>query len=96
MNNDKSGGYGLVYQSVMRNDDISRDAKTLYAYLSAFAGASGKAFPSRATICKELHMGKDLYTRCKKELQEQGIIDVQQERGSKGNFQKNVFVIKHL
>lgn len=89
-------GYGLVYQSIMRDENISRETKALYAYLASFAGTSGKAFPSRTTICRELGMGKDLYTKCKKELQEHKIIDVQQERGNQGTFQKNIFVIKQF
>lgn len=90
------GGYGLVYQRIMRDENISREAKALYAYLASFAGTSGKAFPSRTIICRELGMGKDLYTKCKKELQEHKIIDVQQERGNQGTFQKNIFVIKQF
>lgn len=96
MNNDKSGGYGLVYQSVMRNKDISRGAKVLYAYLSSFAGASGKAFPSRTTICKELNLGVETYGKYKDELKEHGVLEVRQERSKKGTFQKNVFIINHL
>ena len=39
-------GYGLVFKRVMKDRNISIEAKALYSYLSAYAGADESAFPS--------------------------------------------------
>lgn len=46
----KKWGYGVVYQDVTRNSNISADAKGLYAYLSVFCGDSDECYPSVETI----------------------------------------------
>ena len=39
-------GYGLVFKRVMKDKDISIEAKALYSYLSAYAGSDESSFPS--------------------------------------------------
>lgn len=96
MDERRKEGYGLVFQSVMRDKNLSIGAKVLYSYLSAFAGTTGRAFPSRTTICEDLGVGIDTYTKYKRELQEYGIIEVKREREKNGVFGRNIFIIKQL
>lgn len=49
---EKKGAYGMVYQDVTRNKNISPAAKGLYAYLSSFCGTDDKCYPSVETITK--------------------------------------------
>ena len=50
-------GYGLVFKRVMKDTNISIEAKALYSYLSAYAGDES-AFPSVDLIKYELNIGK--------------------------------------
>ena len=52
-----------MYQNVTRNSNISASAKGLYAYLSAFCGASDECYPSVETITREMDMTKDTFYR---------------------------------
>ena len=57
----KKGAYGVVYQDVTRNKNISSSAKGLYAYLASFCGDSDECYPSVETITKEMGMGRDTF-----------------------------------
>ena len=56
-------GYGLVFKRVMKDRNISIEAKALYSYLSAYAGADESSFPSVELIKHELNIGKQRYQR---------------------------------
>ena len=56
-------GYGLVFKRVMKDRNISVEAKALYSYLSAYAGADESSFPSVELIKHELNIGKQRYQR---------------------------------
>lgn len=55
----KKGSYGVVYQDVMRNKNLSAEAKAIYAYLSSIAGMEGSCYPAVETMQKELCMSKN-------------------------------------
>lgn len=75
MNMKKKGGYGVVYQDVTRNSNISAAAKGLYAYLSAFCGASDECYPSVETIIKEMSMSRDTFYRHINVLVAAGVVE---------------------
>ena len=39
-------GYGIVAKFVMRDKNLSVEAKAIYAYICSFAGSGTTAFPS--------------------------------------------------
>ncbi|MFI3131316.1 helix-turn-helix domain-containing protein [Mammaliicoccus sciuri] len=69
-----SNEYGFVNKDIMKNPNISVEAKTIYAYLSSYAGNKDTAFPSVSLICYELNMSKNRYYKHRKELMNNEII----------------------
>ena len=86
-------GYGLVPRSIMRDPDLSFQAKAIYSYLASFAGNTGKAFPSTSLMSKELNMAKDTLFKYLKELKEKEVITVERERTDKGTFDRNIYYL---
>ena len=91
----KKGGYGVVYQNVTRNRNISAAAKGLYAYLSAFCGISDECYPSVETIIKEMGMGRDTFYRHINALVAAGVIEKRQTVNDGGKFGRTVYRLTH-
>ena len=91
----KKGGYGMVYQDVTRNSNISAAAKGLYAYLSAFCGTSSECYPSVETIIKEMGMGRDTFYRHINALVAAGVVEKQQTLNDGGKFGRTVYRLTH-
>ncbi|WP_436948222.1 helix-turn-helix domain-containing protein [Staphylococcus xylosus] len=87
-------GYGLVFKRVMKDTNISIEAKALYSYLSAYAGADESSFPSVSLIKHELNIGKQRYQRARKELEQIGYLKV--TRKQNGNiYGSNLYTVMH-
>ena len=80
---DFKSGYGLVYCSVMRDKSLTPEAKAIYAYLCAFAGAGETCYPSTGLMQSELKMSKDRFYRHIVYLERAGIVT--KERTKNGN-----------
>lgn len=91
----KKGGYGVVYQDVTRNSNISAAAKGLYAYLSAFCGASDECYPSVETIIKEMSMSRDTFYRHINVLVAAGVVEKRQLVNDGGKFGRTVYRLTH-
>lgn len=86
-------GYGLIPQMLTRDKDLSIEAKAIYAYLAAFAGTTGQAFPGVVLICAELNISKKRYLSHRKALIDKGYIEIIRERLESG-FSKNLYILK--
>lgn len=85
-------GYGIIPKIVMRDKNLSIEAKAIYAYLIAFAGDKKTCYPSRDLMCKELGISINRFTKHLKTLKESGYIKV--ERVKSGNLKaKNIYEI---
>ncbi len=69
-----SSGYGIIPKAVMQNQDLSIEAKAIYAYLCSFMGAGDTAFPSVRKICYDLGINVKRYYRHIDKLIELGFI----------------------
>ncbi|MCI9369739.1 MAG: hypothetical protein HFH65_05365 [Lachnospiraceae bacterium] len=88
------GGWGPVAQSVMRNQNISPEAKAIYAYLCSFTDENNQCFPVKKMMLKELNMGEKRFYKYMNELKAAGIVEVIKTKN--GNvFGHNVYVIQH-
>lgn len=85
-------GYGLISQEVMRNKNISIQAKSIYSYLCSMAGNDGIAYPTQALMVDELCMNKTTFNKYLKEILSTGYIKVTQTRKN-GKAYKNVYTI---
>lgn len=91
----KKGGYGVVYQDVTRNSNISAAAKGLYAYLAAFCGSSDECYPSVEKIIKEMGMARDTFYRHINALVAAGVVEKQQTVNDGGKFGRTVYRLTH-
>lgn len=91
----KKGAYGVVYQDVTRNSNLSASAKGLYAYLSSFCGVSDECYPSVDTIIREMRMGKDTYYRHINALVAAGVVEKCQTAGEGGKFGRTIYRLTH-
>ena len=90
----RKGGYGVVYQDVMRNKNISPEAKAIYAYLSSIAGSGNSCYPSVDTMQEELCMSKNRFTKHMGQLIAFGVVEKVRERN--GNiYGRNTYRITH-
>ncbi|MDD4566122.1 MAG: hypothetical protein PHE79_11695 [Eubacteriales bacterium] len=86
-----ANGYGIMPQSVTRNENLTIEAKAIYAYLTAFSGSSFKPiFPSRDLMLKELNMSINRFYKHMQLLLDANLVTI--ERTVEGNiFGKNIY-----
>lgn len=89
-------GYGIIPKLVMKDKDLTIEAKAIYAYISSYAGNGTSAFPSVSLICNDLDIGENRFHKHKKVLVEKGYIEVKRERTSKGSWGSNVYTINSV
>lgn len=91
---DITGGYGTVYKEVLKDKELSIEAKAIYSYLSSYAGGKDTAFPSIGLICHELNISEKRFYKHRKELLDKNIISKTRERTNNG-FSKTIYIINH-
>ena len=87
-------GYGMSPKLVMRDKNLSIEAKAIYAYMSSFAGSGGSAFPKVETACRDLNISKNRFLKYRKELVDYGYITIEKERKG-GKFDNNVYILNN-
>jgi len=87
-----SKGYGTIPKLVMQHEDLSIEAKAIYAYLASFAGAGDTAYPSVSTMCKHLGISKDRFYRHRKALLENDFIRITQHQ-NEGGWSNNLYTV---
>lgn len=85
-------GYGIVAKLVMRDKDLSPEAKAIYAYICSFAGSGTTAFPSAELMMHELNMGDKRFYKFRKELTDKGYISILKQRNG-NRREKNIYQI---
>ena len=91
-----SQGYGVIPKLIMKDTDLSIEAKAIYAYIASYAGNGSTAFPSIKLICTDLEITENRFHRHKKPLVEKGYIQISRERNEKGTFERNVYTINSV
>lgn len=90
-------GYGLLAQKVMRDKNLPRQSKLIYAYMCAFAGVNKDgertAFPSVELQCNELDMTENTYYKWRKPLIDYGYIKINKQRDENSKFERNIYSI---
>lgn len=80
-------GYGIVRQRIMRDPEISRGAKTVYAYLCSYCGATNTCYPPQQLMCYELGICRNTLVKYFDELTEKKIVEkVRKTRGKFSNY----------
>ena len=87
-------GYGISPKLVMRDKNLSVEAKAIYAYMASFAGNGSNAFPKIETACKDLQISKKRFLNHRKYLIKHGYLTIEKNR-KQGKFDNNVYIINH-
>ena len=87
-----SKGYGTIPKLVMQHEDLSIEAKAIYAYLASFAGAGDTAYPSVSIMCKHLGISKDRFYRHRRSLLELDFIRITQHQ-NEGGWSNNLYTV---
>lgn len=85
-------GYGLIPKQVMRDKDLSVEAKAVYAYLSSFTGAGRTAYPSVSLMISELNISKNRFYNHRKQLLDKGYIKITKNRNEEG-WSNNIYTL---
>lgn len=88
-------GYGIVPKLVMRDKNLTPEAKAIYAYMCSLAGAGKTAFPSVELMCAELCMTRERFYKHRKLLVAFGYITIFQEK-EKGKMKRNIYTLAHF
>ena len=88
-----SMGYGHIAKLVMKDKDLTVEAKAIYSYIASYAGASDTAYPSVDLICYDLSIGKERFQKHKKCLIEKGYIVIRKHSTPEGKFTNNLYVL---
>lgn len=86
-------GYGIVAKLVMRNRDLSPEAKAIYSYICSFAGSGTTAFPSAELMMHELNMGDKRFYKFRKELVDRGYITIIKQRNG-NRRERNIYQLE--
>lgn len=90
----KKGGYGIVYQDVMRNPSLPPESKAIYAYLSSMAGDKDECYPSKELMAKELDMSMNRLDKYMGILVGTGVVN--KKRVHDGNLKsRNIYKVTH-
>lgn len=88
-------GYGISPKLVMRDKDLSIEAKAIYAYMSSFAGNGESAFPSIKLACIDLNVSENRFRKHRDQLVNKGYITIEHNK-KKGKFHNNVYIINQI
>lgn len=89
-----SKGYGIIPKLVMKDKNLTVEAKAIYAYISSYAGNGDAAFPAVDLICSDLGMSENRFFKHRKLLVEFGYITISRKRKEVG-WSNNVYTICH-
>ena len=87
-------GFGIVYQQIMRDKNLSPEAKSIYAYLSCLAGNKTQCYPSVKLMISELAMSKSRFYKHMQTLMDRGIVTTSQSR-TNNRWGSNLYTIIH-
>ena len=89
-------GFGVIPKKVMLDQELTCEAKAIYAYFCSYAGSGNTAFPGYKKIISDLKINKDSYYKHLKLLVEQGFIKIEQKHLKSGigkGFANNVYTL---
>ena len=91
-----SEGYGIIPKKVMKDEDLSIDAKAIYAFIASYAGAGNTSFPSVNLITDMLGISRQRFNKHRRLLEDKGYITIKKNRTPEGSWGNNVYTLETL
>lgn len=86
-------GYGTIAKFVMKDTELTAEAKAIYCYIASYAGCGDTAYPSVELMCHDLNFGKERFQKHRKCLIEKGYIVIEKHATPEGKFTNNLYVL---
>ena len=86
-------GYGTIAKFVMKDTELTAEAKAIYCYIASYAGCGDTAYPSVELMCHDLNFGKERFQKHRKCLIERGYIVIEKHATPEGKFTNNLYVL---
>ena len=83
-------GYGFIPKLIMKDKELTIEAKAIYAYLSSYTGAGNITYPSISLMCGDLDISEARFYKHRKLLIEKGYIVIEKKR-NEGGWSNNVY-----
>lgn len=77
----------------MQDQDLTIEAKSIYAYFASYAGNGTTAFPSVSKIIYDLNIGEERFYKHRKKLIDKGYVIVKQQIIGDGKFNSNLYTL---
>lgn len=87
-----SKGYGFIAKLVMKDKELTIEAKAIYAYLSSYTGAGNTAYPTVSLMCGDLGISEARFYKHRKLLESKGYIVIDKKR-NEGGWSNNVYTL---
>lgn len=91
-----SEGYGIIPKKVMKDKDLSIEAKAIYSFIASYSGNGNSAYPTVEYITDFLGISRQRFNKHRRFLEEKGYITVSQERQQGSQFTHNVYTIEFI
>lgn len=85
-----SGGFTQVPNFLLRDPNVSANAKVVYSMLLSYAWNNNLVFPGQERMAEDIGSSQPTIARAIKELEEQGWLEVQR----RGQGKTNLYVLK--
>ena len=85
-------GYGFIPKLIMKDKELTIEAKAIYAYLSSYTGAGNTAYPSISLMCGDLGISEARFYKHRKVLVEKGYVVITKQR-SEGGWDNNIYTL---
>lgn len=93
LSNVLSEGYGIIPKKLMKDKELTIEAKAIYAFLASYTGKGDTSFPSLGLITSSLGISRQRYNKHRELLVDKGYIEIKRVRDKTGKLGKNIFKI---
>lgn len=91
-----SEGYGIIPKKIMKDKELTIEAKSIYAFIASYSGNGNSAYPTVEYITDFLGISRQRFNKHRKLLEDKGYISVSQERQQGSQFNHNVYTIEFI
>ena len=86
-----AGGFTQVPNFILKNSELSSNAKVAYSLLLSYAWNNDRVFPGQERMAQDMGMAQQSVSRAILELQKMGYLEIQR----RGLGKTNVYVLHH-
>jgi hypothetical protein len=86
-----AGGFTQVPNYLLKDPDISANAKVVYSMLLSYAWNNSYVFPGQDRMAEDIGLSQPTIARSVKELEEKDWLEIQR----RGQGKTNIYVLKH-